>query len=66
MTDEQNIIYIQGLILQARIKMEGMIAQNQIYILKGEYPVYDQNDFDNLIIEFGIHETGLIKGLREE
>ena len=60
MTEEQNIVYTQGMLLQARITMEGMIAENQQRAHCGEQMAYTQKSFNALIEEYGIHHNAVI------
>ena len=63
MTDEQNIVYTQGIILQARIVMEGMIAENQNRAHLNQSPAYSEKPFTDLIEKYGIHHNMLITNL---
>ncbi len=63
MTDEQNIVYTQGMLLQARITMEGMIAENQQRVHLGRALAYTEVSFNALIKEYGVHHNALITNL---
>ncbi len=63
MTEEQRIVYLQGILLQARIEMEGMVAENQIRQHLGQSPAYHNDDFVVLIEKHGIHHNSLITNL---
>ena len=63
MNEEQNIVYTQGILLQARIEMEGMIAENQYRAHIGESPAYGEEAFVALIEKYGVHHNSLIINL---
>lgn len=65
MNEEQRIVYTQGLLLQARIRMEGMIAENQARIHLGHQVAYQEDSFAILIDEYGVHGNALIANLRD-
>lgn len=63
MTDEENLVYIRGMLLQAEIRMQGMVAENMQRELLGQSMAYTGVDFEKLIEEFGIYHNGLVTGL---
>lgn len=63
MTEEQRIVFTQGIMLQARIEMEGMIAENQYRIHSGQSLAYGEEAFTALIEKYGIHHNALIENL---
>lgn len=63
MNDEQNIVYTQGRLLQAYITVEGMKAENQIRLHRGETPAYAEADFQEVIEEYGVHHNALLVNL---
>jgi hypothetical protein len=63
MIEEQNIVYTQGILLQARIELEAMLATNQERIHRGETLAYDEDAIRNLIDKYGIHHNALIINL---
>lgn len=65
MNEEQRIVFTQGLLLQARIRMEGMIAENQGRIHLGQQVAYQEDSFAILIDEYGVHHNALIANLRD-
>ena len=64
MNEDQKIIYARGLLLQAEITMQAMIAANKQSEIRGESPAYGETAFTNLIDEFGVHHNALIGNLR--
>lgn len=63
MNDEQNLIYIKGMLLQAEIKMQSMIAENKQREIEGKSMAYTEKDFLYLIDEFGVHHNSLVTNL---
>ncbi len=63
MNEEQRIVYTQGILLQARIEMEAMIAENQYRAHNGESQAYGEAEFTALIEKHNIHHNGLISNL---
>jgi len=63
MTEEQRTVYTLGLLLQAEILMQGMIAENKQRKLQGEAMAYVHADFHNLIDEYGVCHNALIVNL---
>jgi len=58
MTEQQAAAYVQAQAAAAMIDAEGMKAQNRIAEIRGEYPVFDGGDFENLIEKYGLgHNT---------
>ena len=54
---------MKGIILQAEIRMQAMIAANKEREINGEALAYDEKAFTGLIDEFGIHHNALITEL---
>ena len=63
MTDEQNIVYTNGILLQAYIECQAMIADNELSKQCGVTIKYDENDFKLLIEKYGVHHNALITNL---
>lgn len=55
---DRDLLYFQMKLLQAEIKMHGMIAENKQREIEGNSMVYTEKDFDYLIDEYGIHHNG--------
>lgn len=55
--NEQNLAYFKMNMLQAEIKMHGMIAENKIRELNGNSLAYDDKAFIDLIEEHAIHHN---------
>lgn len=49
MNDEQRLIYVRGMLLQAEIEMQAMIAENKIRESEGNAPAYGEQAFMDLI-----------------
>ncbi len=62
-SDVIHTIYTEGILLQARIELEGMIAENQIRQHRGESPAYVEKDFLDLRDKHGIHHNGILTNL---
>ncbi len=60
MSEEMNLVYLQGIQLQARIELEGMIAENQQRIHLGQSLAYVEKDFQELRNRHGIHHNALM------
>ena len=63
MTEEQNIVYTRGILLQAEIELHGMLAENKIREIQGFSPAYGEAQFKNLIDRLGVHHNSLITNL---
>ena len=63
MNEEQNIVYTQGIILQARIELEAMLAANTERIGRGQSLAYNEESIRGLIERHGIHHNALISTL---
>jgi len=61
--DLQRIVYTNGIQLQARIELEGMIAENQYRLSEGKTIAYTEADFIKLRDEHGIHHNGLLSNI---
>jgi len=53
----QNLVYFKMNMLQAEIKMQGMIAENKIKELNGRSLAYNGKAFTDLIEEYKIHHN---------
>ena len=60
MNEEQRLIYVRGILLQAEIRMNGMIAENKQREVLGQSMAHDENAFTALIDEFGLTHNALI------
>jgi hypothetical protein len=54
MIDEQRLIYVRSILLQAEIEMQAMIAENKIREAEGKSLAYDEEAFMNLIEKYGL------------
>ena len=63
MNGEQRIVYVRGIILQAEIEMQAMIAENKKRELAGESLAYTEKDFIGLIKKHGMYHNALITEL---
>ena len=63
MSEEQNLVYMRGVLLQAEIEMNGMIAENKQREILGQSMAYVEEDFARLINECGVYHNALINGL---
>ena len=63
MTEEQNLVYTRGLLLQAEIELQGMIAANEQRKLAGESPAYGEQAFLDIIDRHQVHHNGLVTNL---
>jgi len=63
MTEEQNIVYTQGMLLQARIELEAMLTANQERIHRDETLAYGEDAIRDLIERYGVHHNALITNL---
>jgi hypothetical protein len=50
-------LYFQSCMLQAEIRMNGMIAENKQREYKGEAMAYVYDDFEKLITEYAIYHN---------
>lgn len=53
----RNLLYFKMQMLQAEIRMQGMIAENDYRKSLGQSIAYGEEAFCNLIEEFGIHHN---------
>jgi hypothetical protein len=51
------LLYFQMNMLQAEIRMQGMIAENKLRTDNGQSIAYEEEAFEALINEFGIHHN---------
>lgn len=65
MTNQETIVYTQAQIAAAVIKAAGMLCENLEEFRKGECPMWSGEDFDNLIVEYGLHHNALITAFQE-
>jgi hypothetical protein len=63
MTDEQRLVYTRGILLNAEITMNAMIADNKQREVMGESIAYGEKAFIDLIEEYGIHHNALIESI---
>ncbi len=61
----ENFAYAMMQQLQARIEMEGMIAENAWRQSNGESPAYGVEQFNALIEKHGIHHNALLTLMQE-
>lgn len=59
----RDCIYTEGMLLQARIKLEGMVAENKQAEFDGNNLPYIEKDFINLINEYGVHHNAILANL---
>lgn len=57
MGNESDLLYFKMQMLQAEIKMQGMIAQNKQREIEGLSMLYTEKDFAGLVEEFGIYHN---------
>lgn len=57
MKEDHDLIYFKMNLLQAEIKMNGMIAGNKVSEINREPPKYTEDDFNDLIEEHDIHHN---------
>lgn len=58
-----NAAYVMGQTASALITAMGMMAKNQQCVLDSEALPYNKEDFDALIMEYGIHHNATIDTL---
>ena len=63
MNEDQRLVYTRGMILQAEIRMNGMVAENKARESLGQALAYGEDAFINLIDEYGICHNALISNL---
>lgn len=59
MDEQQQAAYIIAMSACATIKAMGMVAENQQRLQHGESIAYNEEAFDSLIREYGIHHNGV-------
>ena len=64
MTEEQRIVFMRAQLLEAEIRMQGMIADNLESAYNGGGVVYTGAEFRQLIEEFGLGCNSVIQFLR--
>ncbi|MGR3295906.1 MAG: hypothetical protein ACUZ8A_06730 [Candidatus Bathyanammoxibius sp.] len=52
--------------LQARIEMEGMIAENQHRISNGHSPMYGEDQFNALIEKHGVYHNAFLTQMQSD
>ena len=57
MDNERELLYFKMQLLQAEIKMNGMIAENKQREILGQSMAYTNSNFDALIDEYRIHHN---------
>ena len=62
-SDWINIVYTLGMIAQAFIELQGMIAENKQRELRGESMAYTYDEITSLIEKHGIHQNALLTNL---
>ena len=55
-----NLTYAMGSLLQARIELEGMIAENRSREYMGEAPAYVEKHFEELRDKHGINQNSIV------
>ena len=63
MTEEQRLVYVRGMLLQAEIEMQAMIAANKEREADGKSLAYDEKAFMDLIERQGVHHNALVSEL---
>jgi len=66
MTEEQRLIYTEGIILQAKIELEAMLAANREREVLGLSLAFTDKDIEGLIEKYGMHHNALITNLMGE
>lgn len=61
---EARVAFIHSQIICALAEIEGMKADNLQKQIRGEYPIYGKEDFENVTLRYGIHHNGVIEYLR--
>ena len=62
----RNITYTQMTLLQAEIKMQGMIAENKQRDLLGQSMTYNAEDFNTLINQHGVNHNAVVSNLHPQ
>ena len=60
MTPEQQAAYVFAQSVSALIEAMGMISDNMDRARKGESQAWDNEEFNNLIVKYGIHHSAVI------
>jgi len=60
MTPEQQAAYVFAQSVSALIEAMGMISDNMDRARKGESQAWDNEEFNNLIVKYGIHHNAVI------
>uniref|UniRef100_A0A6M3LFE7 Uncharacterized protein n=1 Tax=viral metagenome TaxID=1070528 RepID=A0A6M3LFE7_9ZZZZ len=63
MTEEQDIVYTEGIILQARIELEAMLAANKERERRGEALAYGEDAILAIRDKHGIHHNALVTNI---
>jgi len=64
MNPEARVAYIHSQTICAMAEIEGMKADNLQKQIRGEYPIYGKEDFENVPARFGVHHNQVIEYLR--
>ena len=59
----RDIVYTEGLIMQARIELEAMLVANRQREIEGQSPAYGEKEILALVDKHCIHHNGLITNL---
>ena len=59
----RDITYTQGMILQARIELEAMLAENAGCVIRQETPMYGETEINALIEKHGVHHNAIMSSL---
>ncbi len=63
MTPEQQIAYLNAMVACALIEAKGMEAENLHQVSCGNSISYGKEEFDSLIVKYGIHHNGAMTSL---
>lgn len=61
MTDEQNLVYLQGQVMCCACELEAMKVANLMCHKKGHSPKYNEKDFLDLPNKYGIHHNDILE-----
>jgi hypothetical protein len=62
--DAGRAAYINAMVASAMIEMEGMKAMNTELALVGDPPRYKYQNFQDVILSYGIHHNAVVEFLR--
>jgi hypothetical protein len=60
MDKEERIAYVYGRMMEARIELEAMLAENQCRKIYGYSPAYGYDEIISLIEKHGMHHNSLM------